>query len=71
MRTPRIFFGALPLLLLCGCLEVKQHPPWIGGEYNGKRDNLPAQVHYHGDQLAWSAAMADRNRKQDEYNRMN
>lgn len=54
-------------LLLCGCLEVEQHPPWRDGQYAGKRDQQPYQVRFHNDRLAWSAALADRARGQNEY----
>ncbi len=68
--TPfRIFMAALPVLLLTGCLEVEQHPGWIDGQYNGKRDNLHHQVHFHNDKLAWAATIANRNRLQNEYGR--
>lgn len=56
-------------LLLGGCLEVEQHPKWVDGEYAGKRDNLPSQVNFQGDKLFWSAAISDRNQRQNEYRR--
>ena len=62
--------AALPLLL-SGCLEVKQYPPWIQGEYAGKEDNRPFQVHFHNDRLAWWGAISNRNGHQNEYNRAN
>jgi hypothetical protein len=60
--------GLLPLLL-SGCLEAEQHPKWINGEYAGKPDNLPYQVNFHNDKLAWAAAIANRNSLQNEYAR--
>jgi hypothetical protein len=54
-------------LLLCGCLEVKQHPKWVNGQYNGKPDNLPEQAYFHNDRLAWSAAISNRNQLENEY----
>ncbi len=60
--------SAVPLLL-AGCLEVEQYPPWRNGQYDDKRDNLPQQVHFHGDRLAWMAAITNRNWRQDEYAR--
>lgn len=69
MKTSRILSLALPAVLLCGCLEVEQHPKWIKGEYAGKRDNRPAQTRFHGDRLAWSATIANRNHLQNEYGR--
>ncbi|GAC1410045.1 MAG: hypothetical protein NVSMB6_10310 [Burkholderiaceae bacterium] len=60
--------AALPLAL-SGCLEVEQHPAWLQGQYNGKPDNLPQQTHFHGDRLAWNAAIANRNHLQNEYER--
>jgi hypothetical protein len=60
--------GLLPLLL-CGCLEIEQHPKWVNGEYAGKKDNLPYQVNFHNDRLAWTAAITNRNHLQNEYGR--
>lgn len=70
MKTARYLILALPLLLT-GCLEVDQHPEWIRGEYAGKVDNRHPQTHFHNDRLAWSAAVQNRNQKQNEYNRAN
>jgi len=61
---------ALPLLL-AGCLEVDQHPAWLRGEYAGKTDPRHYQTRFHGDRLAWSAAIQNRGMKQNEYNRAN
>jgi hypothetical protein len=58
-------------VMLSGCLEVNQHPGWIDGQYAGKRDNRSAQIKYHNDKLAWSAALNDRTQRQNEYNRAN
>lgn len=55
------------LVLLTGCLEVEQHPPWRHGAYDGKVDEQPQQRGFHGDRLAWYARIADRNRDQNEY----
>ena len=60
-----------PLLLLTGCLEVDQHPPWIDGEYAGKPDERHFQRRFHHDRLAWWATVENRNGKQNEYNRAN
>ncbi|HVE54684.1 MAG TPA: hypothetical protein VNB23_14985 [Ramlibacter sp.] len=67
----RILFplASCATLLLAGCLEVEQHPPWRQGAYDGKPDNLPQQKHFHGDRLAWMAKITDRNWLQDEYGR--
>lgn len=54
-------------VLLAGCLEIEQHPPYVRGEYDGKPDDLPQQRHFHGNRLAWYAAIADRNQHQNEY----
>lgn len=70
MKTARMFAMALLALPLAGCLEVEQHPPWKQGYYDGKRDNMPSQRNFHGDRLAWNAAIDNRNRHQNEYNRM-
>ena len=56
-------------VLLAGCLEVEQHPPWRHGQYDGKPDDRPSQVLFRGDRLAWYAAISDRNQYQNEYNR--
>lgn len=69
MKPIAIVMVMLPALLLCGCLEVEQHPRWIDGQYDGKRDNLHQQVHFHNDRLAWAAAIDNRNRLQNEYGR--
>jgi hypothetical protein len=61
--------AACAALCLTGCLEVEQHPPWREGEYDDKRDNQPQQTFFHGDRLAWMAAVINRNWLQDEYGR--
>jgi hypothetical protein len=58
-------------LALCGCLEADQHPAWRNGAYAGKEDNRQAQAIFHGDRLAWTAAILNRNTMQNEYNRAN
>lgn len=64
----RILILAASLLTLTACsLEVEQHPAWIDGEYNNKKDNLPQQVYFHNDRLAWNAAINNRNHFQNEY----
>ena len=70
MKTARAIAMAVLALSLSACLEVEQHPPWKQGYYDGKRDNLPYQRLFHGDPLAWNAAIDNRNRHQNEYNRM-
>ncbi len=60
---------ALASTALAGCLEVDQYPRYVEGAYAGKPDALPAQAHFHGDRLAWNAAIIDRNHKQNEYDR--
>ena len=70
MNRPALLFAlAGACLLLSGCLEVQQHPLWRSGKYNGKKDNLPSQVLYHGDRMAWIATIQNRNWLQDEYPR--
>jgi hypothetical protein len=71
MKSARLIALVLLPLALSGCLEVKQHPAWIKGQYAGKEDNLPFQRLFHGDRLAWFAAVSNRNSKQNEYNRAN
>ena len=65
----RILLALAALLMLPGCLEVEQHPPWKNGEYNGKPDPLPSQAWFHADPLAWNAEITNRNHLQDEYGR--
>ncbi len=71
MNALRYAAAALMAMLLSGCLEVRQHPGWVDGAYAGKRDNRSAQVKYHNDKMAWSAAISDRTMNQNEYNRAN
>lgn len=61
--------GLLPVLLAACSLEIDQYPAWQNGEYNGKPDNLPQQVYFHSDRLAWNAAITNRNHLQNEYRR--
>lgn len=71
--TPRRIFtlaSLSALLLLGGCLEVEQHPPWVQGKYNGKTETMPAQKNFGGNVLRWNATLTDRNHLQNEYNRM-
>jgi len=70
MKTARLIIMTLLALSLAACLEVEQHPPWKQGYYDGKRDNMPFQRNFHGDRMAWNAAIDNRNRHQNEYNRM-
>jgi hypothetical protein len=70
MKTVRLIVMAGLALSLTACLEVEQHPSWKQGYYNGKPDNMPFQRLYHGDRMAWNAAIDNRNRRQNEYNRM-
>ena len=67
MSAPRLCLLAAAAALLSGCLEVDQHPVWVKGAFAGKQDNLPYQVHFHNDKLAWSAKVQDRTLKQNEY----
>jgi hypothetical protein len=71
MNALKYAIAAMLAMLLSGCLEVEQHPGWVDGAYAGKRDNRSAQVKFHNDKLAWSAAISDRNQRQNEYNRAN
>jgi hypothetical protein len=70
MKTARTIVMILLALSLSACLEVEQHPPWLHGYYDGKPDNMPFQRNFHNDRLAWNAAIDNRNRHQNEYNRM-
>ncbi|MDB5749606.1 MAG: hypothetical protein JWP65_27 [Ramlibacter sp.] len=67
MKTLWPLLGAA--LLLAGCLEVEQHPAWRHGAYDGKPDDLQHQRLFHGDRMAWMAAIINRNWRQDEYRR--
>jgi hypothetical protein len=71
MKTPKYLAAGLLALALSGCLEVEQHPGWVNGAYAGKTDDRSAATSYHGDKFAWNAAMTDRARTQNEYNRAN
>jgi hypothetical protein len=71
MNALRYAIAAALAVMLSGCLEVKQHPGWIDGQYAGKRDNRSAQVRFHNDKLAWTATIANRAMNQNEYNRAN
>ena len=66
MRWLLLFLASIAL---AGCLEVDQYPRYADGAYAGKPDALPPQAHFHGDRLAWNAAIVDRNHRQDEYER--
>ena len=65
----RMILSACLPLLLAGCLEVEQHPPWRAGQYDGKPDNLPQHAYFSDDRLAWNAKLTDRNHLQNEYER--
>jgi hypothetical protein len=71
MNARKYLAAGLMAMALSGCLEVKQHPGWVNGAYAGKADNRAAATSYHGDRFAWSAALANRARMQNEYNRSN
>lgn len=71
MKTIRLVTMGMLTVALAGCLEVEQYPAWRNGEYDGKEDNLQQQTHFHSDRLAWNAAIANRNRRQNEFNRTN
>jgi hypothetical protein len=71
MSARRYAVAAGLVTLLSGCLEVQQHPGYVDGAYAGKVDNRPAQARFHGDKMAWSAAVSDRTMRQNEYNRAN
>ncbi|MDB5959765.1 MAG: hypothetical protein JWP59_1059 [Massilia sp.] len=58
-------------VLLAGCLEVDQHPPYVNGQYAGKRDNRVADTTFRGDNAAWKKAITARASTQNEYNRAN
>ena len=66
----RILITAAALFSLTACsLEVEQHPAWIDGKYNGKKDDLPPRAYFHNDRLAWNAMINNRNHFQNEYGR--
>lgn len=71
MKPRRLLPIAVLPLLLAGCLEIDQYPGWRAGEYNNKPDDLPSHAYFHGDRLAWNAALTDRNHLQNEYGRTN
>ncbi len=59
----------LVAVLLAGCLEVNQFPPWRNGFYAGKPAIPQDERYFHGDELAWMAAITNRNWLQDEFGR--
>lgn len=67
MKPLRLGLALAALVALAGCLEVEQYPRWVDGAYDGKPDPLRAQAHFHGDRLAWNAAITNRNHLQNEY----
>jgi hypothetical protein len=71
MNTLKYAIAAALVVMLTGCLEVKQFPGWANGHYAGKPDNRVAHASFHNDKLAWNAAILDRNQRQNEYNRAN
>ena len=71
MNSARTMLMILMALSLTACLEVDQHPPWLHGEYAGKKDDRHYQRRFHNDRLAWWATVENRNGKQNEYNRAN
>jgi hypothetical protein len=70
MKRAILLAVVLPLAL-SGCLEVSQHPHWKDGQIAGKHDDRQFQRLFHGDKLAWFAAISNRNQYQNEYNRAN
>jgi hypothetical protein len=69
MSALRFVAAAAMAALLSGCLEVRQHPGYVDGEYAGKVDNRSEQVRFYGDKMAWTAAVSNRTLRQNEYNR--
>lgn len=67
--APRLIGAVLLAALSAGCLEVNQYPPYENGMYAGKKDDLQFQRVYR-DKAAWSAAIAARERGQNEYLRV-
>lgn len=69
MKILKYATGALLVMSLSGCLEVDQHPAYVDGGYAGKQDNRSATARFHGDKLAQNAALTNRAKTQNEYNR--
>jgi hypothetical protein len=67
MKRRCLMLAVAAPLLLGGCLEVDQYPRWTDGHYDNKVDQLPQQPLFHGDRLAWNAAITNRNHLQNEY----
>ena len=63
------FLIVVSAVLLAGCLEVAQHPPWRDGAYAGKTDQRTSEARFGGDRPTWQAAITERNHLQDEYRR--
>ncbi|GEM_PF-2313394 len=59
---------AAAALLSIGCSET---PREVGKAYAGKQDTTPyANDPFNGDKSKWSAALAERNTRQNEYARI-
>ena len=56
------------VVLLAGCSET---PREVGKAYAGKQDTTPyASDPFNGDKSKWSATLAERNQRQNEYARI-
>ncbi len=67
VRGAALALLATAAFALSGCLEVQQNPPFVHGAYAGKKDQLADQPRFHGNRLAWNAAISDRLQGQNEY----
>ena len=70
MKALNLTLAAALAVALTGCLEVDQHPAYADGAYAGKRDNRSEDTTFRKDKAAQTAALANRTRTQNEYNRV-
>ena len=69
-RIPYVLFAALAAAFLAGCGEQPQVGKYEQGKYAGKADTRPWEsAEFKGDKAAWEAALKNRARGQNEYNR--
>jgi hypothetical protein len=68
LRTAAL--GGVLALGLSACGETSQVPVYKDGKYSGKADTRPWEsAEFKGDKAAWEAALKNRARGQNEYNR--
>ena len=70
MKVVNLTLAAALAVLLAGCLEVDQHPAYANGAYAGKQDNRSEDTTFRKDKAAQQAALVDRTKAENEYNRV-